>query len=62
MFEKSQWRHFCINLHADITTNDTPKEFVIELDNLHLKLDRINASPAVNRYYLENKKVWSIES
>ena len=59
MFEKSQWRHFCINLHADITTirkyispavkieidlerqydkfclltDDSAKEFVIEMDN-----------------------------
>ena len=82
MFEKSQWRHFCINLHADITTirkyippgvkieidlernddkfclltDDSAKEFVIELDDLQLRLDRIIASDPVNRYYFENKK------
>ena len=81
-FEKSQWRHFCINLHADITTirkyippgvkieidlernddkfclltDDTANEFVIELEDLKLRLDRIIASDPVNRYYFENKK------
>ena len=39
-----------------LLTDDTTNEFVIELEDLRLRLDRIIASPAVNRYYFENKK------
>ena len=37
-------------------TDDTSNEFVIELEDLRLRLDRIIASDAVSRYYFENKK------
>ena len=39
-----------------LLTDDTANEFVIELEDLKLRLDRIIASDSVNRYYFENKK------
>ena len=46
MFEKSEWKHFCINLHADITTirKCIPPGVKIEID-LENKLGLSWATP-----------------